>query len=165
MTTIQYPRGLWDQQRASFLDAVQRSRLDGRIEHAVVGLVTVCAGLLMSGRQDEVLNALLLVVVVTMVAGSVARSLRRKRGHRRVVEGLREVLDRAGHGATADQAGILLGLGCCWLTDHRYLEADLSDPGMVVLRVVEPPRDTLAAGMFGSAGGSGLGGDGGGGGC
>ena len=165
IVTAEYPREVWDEQRADFLTAVQQSRAQGRIVNAVIGVGVLCSGLLMSTGLNTVMAAVLLGVVVAMIAASVPMALRRKRHQRSVVGDLQEALIRSGHAVTADQAGILIGLGCCWLSDHRYLEAELSGADVVVLRVTDPPRENLASGMSGSAGGSGAGGGDGGGGC
>lgn len=161
--TAEYPREAWDEQRVAFLTAVQQSRAQGRIANVVIGVGILCSGLLMSIGLSTVMVAVLLGAVVAMSAASVLMALRRKRRQRSAVGHLREALMRSGHAVTADQAGILLGLGCCWLSDHRYLEAELAGADLVVLRVTDPPRENLASGMFGSAGDGGAGGDGGGG--
>ena len=160
MTTIEYPRSQWDDQRVAFLSAVQRARSSGWITTAVVTFLVLVAGVVMSSGLDDVIGALVLSGVVGTIAVGVCLSLMRKGDQRRAVRDIREALSHSGQSVTEDQAGILLGLGCCWLADHRYLEADLSGTEVVVLRVLEPPRENLAWGWFGGGGG---GGDGGGG--
>ena len=163
MTTIEYPRNHWDDQRAEYLAAVQHAKSSGWITTAVVTFFSLVAGVVMSSGLDGVVVALVLGGVVGTIVIGVCLSVLRKRDQHRAVRDIREALGRSGHGVTEDQAGILLGLGCCWLADYRYLEADLSDPGVVVLQVLDPPRENLAWGGQASAGG--FGGDGGGGGC